>query len=136
MSNDVPADLLEAACDARRQAYARYSNHKVGAAVRALDGRIFAGCNVENASYPLCVCAERNALAGAVVAGVKRVQEVLIVAGGTRPSAPCGACRQVIAEFAEGACRIWSVTLDDETRTWSKTLDELLPDRFGPEDLP
>jgi len=136
MSEPIPADLLQAACDARRQAHAPYSNFKVGAAVRAIDGRIFAGCNLESAAYPLSVCAERNALAAAVIAGVRHILEVVVVVDAPKPAAPCGGCRQVIAEFADGDCRIHAANLSDETQSFTHTLDELLPSRFDPEDLP
>jgi len=89
--------LIEAARRARDNAYAPYSDFAVGAAVLAADGRVFPGCNVENSSFGLTVCAERNAVAAALVAGC-RPTAVAVVAGGTAV-APCGACRQVLAEF-------------------------------------
>src|SRR6266571_2326969 len=90
--------LLRAAARVREQAYAPYSGYPVGAAVLA-GGRIFAACNLENSSYPLSVCAERNAVAMAVAAGKRRIDAVAIVGGRDRPAAPCGGCRQVLAEF-------------------------------------
>ena len=104
----MPADptaLLNAARAAAAQAYCPYSNFHVGAAVLA-DGKIFAGCNVENASYGLTICAERNAIFAAVASGVRRIQAIALAcvdATADAPAAsrmPCGACRQVIAEFA------------------------------------
>ncbi len=93
------ASLLEAAQVARARAYAPYSNFPVGAAVLGASGRIWAGCNVENSSFGLSVCAERNAVARAVLEGEARVVAVVVV-GGRKPVPPCGACRQVLAEFA------------------------------------
>jgi cytidine deaminase len=136
MSEPIPSDLLHAATDARRHAHAPYSSFAVGAAVRTADGRVFAGCNVESAAYPLSVCAERNAIAAAVAAGAKRLVEVVVVVEAAKPAAPCGGCRQVIAEFAGGDCRIHAVNLADAAQSLSTTLDELLPHRFEPGDLP
>src|SRR2546423_8965904 len=94
---DSLSGLLRAAARARKNAYAPYSGYPVGAAVLA-GGRIFAACNVENSSYPLSVCAERNAVAMAVAAGHRRIDAVGIVGGEDRPAAPCGGCRHVLAE--------------------------------------
>ena len=96
--------LLAAARAAREQAYAPYSHFKVGAAVLDLQGRIHAGCNVENAAYPQGLCAEANALAHMVMAGGRQVQAVVVVGDAPEPVTPCGGCRQKIREFAgEGA---------------------------------
>ena len=92
-------DLLAAARAARAAAYVPYSHFPVGAAVRADDGRIFSGCNIENASYGLTICAERVALFSAVAAGARRIAAVAVVAGAGEPAMPCGACRQTLAEF-------------------------------------
>src|SRR5713101_3371654 len=89
--------LLRAAAEVRKNAYAPYSGFQVGAAVLA-GGRVFAACNVENSSFPLGVCAERNAVAMAVAAGEQRIDAVAVVGGGARPAAPCGGCRQVRSE--------------------------------------
>ncbi len=100
-----PSTLAIAARDAAARAYCPYSNFHVGAAVLA-DGRVFSGCNVENASYGLTICAERNAIFAAIAAGARRIQAIALVcvdAADDAPAAsrmPCGACRQVIAEFA------------------------------------
>jgi len=91
-------ELVNAAKAARRKAYAPYSNFPVGAAVLGASGRVYTGCNVENSSYGLTVCAERNAVGAAVVAGEKRLLAVAIIAG-EKPCPPCGMCRQVLAEF-------------------------------------
>jgi cytidine deaminase len=98
-----PAQLEEldrAAVAARRHAYAPYSRFRVGAAVLGDDGRIHAGANVENASYPVGLCAERAAIAVAVAAGARRILAVSIATGLTRPASPCGMCRQALAEHA------------------------------------
>ena len=113
---DDKAELLEAARQARERAYAPYSNFRVGAAVLGSDGRIFSGCNVENASFGLTCCAERNAIFAMVAAGEREIREVLVIGDTEEFLSPCGACRQVIAEFAlpsavihmcdrTGACR-------------------------------
>ena len=95
--------LFQAACAARTHAYAPYSGFRVGAALLCEDGRIFTGCNVENAAYPLCTCAERTALCAAVSQGARRFLAIAIAGGTdedcTQPCAPCGGCRQNLAEF-------------------------------------
>lgn len=93
-------DLIEVAIGARARAYAPYSRFAVGAALRATDGRIFTGCNVENISFGLTLCAERTALVSAVAAGVVHFDAIAIVADTKVPLSPCGACRQALAEFA------------------------------------
>lgn len=93
-------DLIDAAWRARDAAYAPYSNFHVGAALLGVDGRIFSGCNVENISYGLTNCAERVAIGAAVVAGVRKFIAVAVVADTEVPISPCGACRQVLAEFS------------------------------------
>ena len=113
---DKKEELLAAARLAREKAYVPYSDFRVGAAVLGSDGRIFSGCNVENASLGLTCCAERNAVFAMVAAGEMEIREILIIGGTEEFLPPCGACRQVIAEFAPpsavvhmcnraGACR-------------------------------
>lgn len=120
--------LVAAAKDARDRAYAPYSNFKVGAAVLA-GGRVFAGVNVENASYPMGVCAERNAVAAAVAAGERTIDAVAVVADEERPTPPCGGCRQVLWEFGPSSLVV-AETRDGTRVMWA--LEDLLPDAFGP----
>ena len=124
--------LFDAARDASARAYAPYSRFQVGAAVLADDGRIFTAANVENASYGLTSCAERNAVFAAVSAGVRRIVAVAIHTPTGAPVSPCGACRQVIHEFGPAAVVV-ACCDGDATRRW--TIGELLPGAFGPEDL-
>lgn len=99
-------ELLAAAAAVRAQAYAPASGFAVGAAVRSRDGRVFVGCNVENASYGLTLCAERAAVCAAVAAGVRELVAVAVVTAALPPARPCGACRQVLAEFGAGM-EVW-----------------------------
>ena len=97
------AELIAAAAAARENAYAPYSRFKVGAAVLTDSGRIYAGCNVENASFPLTVCAERTAIGTAVAAGEWRIVKIAVITDTSPPASPCGACRQVIFELGSEA---------------------------------
>lgn len=125
-------DSLEASArTAQRQAWAPYSNFRVGAALEAEDGTVFTGCNVENASYGLTICAERAALVSAVTAGARRFRRVVVVTDSEPPAAPCGACRQVLAEF--GTDLVVESVGSSGRRSWR--LDQLLPDAFGPGSL-
>ncbi len=114
--------LIKAAWEAREMAYAPYSNFSVGAALLAADGRVFPGCNVENISYGLTNCAERVAIGAAVAAGVTKFAAVAVVADTGVPISPCGACRQVLAEFG-----VPVVILANRQESLEFTLDELLP---------
>ncbi len=124
--------LVSAARAAQQQAYAPYSRFRVGAALEAEDGRVFVGCNVENASYGLTICAERAAVAAAVSAGVRRFRRAVVVTDSDPPAAPCGACRQVLAEFGPDL-PILAVGATAEARF---TVGQLLPAAFGKEQLP
>ncbi len=124
--------LLRAAAEVRGNAYAPYSGFQVGAAVLA-GGRVFAACNVENSSFPLGVCAERNAVAMAVAAGEQRIEAAAVVGGGVRPAAPCGGCRQVLAEFAPPEAPVLYATATGVPV--ATTIGALLPSAFGPADL-
>ncbi len=127
-------DLIEAAKQARLKAHAPYSKFFVGAAVRDEQGRVFAGCNVENAAYPQGWCAEPSAIAALVMAGGKRITEVAVMGNGDQLCTPCGGCRQKLREFAQDDVRIHCCTADGVLiRTF--TLGELLPFSFGPENL-
>jgi cytidine deaminase len=123
--------LVEAARAVQRRAYAPYSRFQVGCALEADDGRVFVGCNVENASYGLTICAERAAVCAAVAAGVRRLRRAVVVTDADPPAAPCGACRQVLSEFGRDL-RIDGV---GPAATTSWTMAELLPSAFGPEQL-
>jgi cytidine deaminase len=124
------AALLKTAARAARNAYAPYSHFHVGAAIVSEDGRVFSGCNVENASYGLTICAERNAMAAAVSAGIRRISAIAIVADGTTPEFPCGACRQVLAEFASDDTPVHIGMLKRRAPPRTTRLGDLLPDAF------
>ena len=117
-------ELLEMALEARASAYAPYSRFQVGAALETRTGKVFTGCNVENLSFGLTICAERNALFAAVAAGERDFARIVIVADSQEPVTPCGACRQVLAEFSL-EMEVRSVNL--QGREYVARLDELLP---------
>jgi cytidine deaminase len=124
----VQSELVEAAHAVRKNAHAPYSHYPVGAAIRTDDGRLFSGANVENASYGLSVCAERSAVVAAVSSGARRITAVAVVTASSPPAAPCGLCRQTLAEFAADDL---PVTLaNDRGETVRTTLGELLPRAF------
>lgn len=124
-------ELMKMAIEARQNAYAPYSHFAVGAALLAESGRVYTGCNIENASYGLTCCAERNAIFAAVGAGERRFKMLAVAADSPEPVAPCGACRQVIAEF--GISLVVMGNLKEETKTM--TAEELLPYGFGQESM-
>ena len=119
--------LIEAALTVRHRAYAPYSNFLVGAALQVRDGDVFTGVNVENASYGLTLCAERVAAASAVAAGRREITCVAVASVGG--AAPCGACRQFLAEFGSDM-RVLLVDIDETTETRVTTLGALLPAQF------
>ena len=126
-------DLLAAALAVQANAHAPYSGFRVGAAVRTASGRIFAGCNVENASFPEGICAEAAAIGAMVSAGEREIAEVLTVADGDDLTTCCGGCRQRLREFAAGATPVHAAGPDGVRQTF--TLAELLPASFGPGNL-
>lgn len=131
MNQEQMDELIAAATSVRDKAHAPYSGYAVGAAVLASDGRIFVGCNMENASYGLSVCAERHAIAAGVAAGCREFVGAAVVTQSVPPAAPCGACRQVLAEFGD-----FPVILADLDGSYTTTtVRELLPNAFDSEVL-
>ena len=124
------AELARAAKAASEQAYAPYSKFPVGVAVQAKSGKIYSGCNVENASYGGTICAERNAIAAAVVAGERQFVALMVYTPQEQLTPPCGICRQVIAEFFTPDSPVASCNHLGALQSW--TLAELLPDAFTP----
>jgi len=122
--------LIEAASEAREFAYAKYSGFRVGAAIVDEQDRVYTGCNVENAAYPLGTCAESGAIAAMIDAGGKRIVAIAVVGGTDTVTActPCGGCRQRIREFADKDTRI--LVIDDSNKWHTYTIDELLPASF------
>jgi len=125
--------LFAAATAVRRHAYAPYSGFAVGAALVTGSGKVFAGANVENAAYPLGLCAEASAIAAMIGAGEKEIAEILILAEAAEPIMPCGACRQRLFEFSSKATKVHSAS--PAGVAMSLTLAELLPHAFGPQTL-
>ena len=126
------AVLATVASEVMGQAYAPYSGFRVGAALRSRDGRVFVGCNVENAAYPAGICAERGAVAAAVAQGAREFVLLVVCTEATQPTPPCGMCRQVLVEFSPHL-DIVSVTRDGAQARWS--LSDLLPSPFSPASL-
>ena len=122
-------DLKTAASAVRENAYAPYSNFKVGAALRAASGRIFSGCNVENVAYPEGTCAEAGAIAAMVAAGETELTEVYVIAESPAPVPPCGGCRQKLAEFGKGEVKVTLATTSGAEQV--TTIAALLPGAFG-----
>lgn len=124
--------LVQQALAMRRRAYAPYSRFAVGAALESEDGTVFGGCNVENAAYAECICAERTAVVQAVSQGQRRFRRIAVVGSSDEPCWPCGACRQVLSEFAPG---LMLLVGDQSGRFQKLPLSELLPHHFGPDNL-
>ncbi len=132
LSEEKIKELVGLAAGARERAYAPYSKYPVGAAVLFASGKIYTGCNIENASYGLSNCAERTAVFKGVSEGEQEIVAVAVAVKGKTAGSPCGACRQVIREFGPKALLISAA---ENGEYFSKTLEELLPDSFGPEYL-
>lgn len=136
MAHDIDdaqwTQLIEAASQAAERAHAPYSDFHVGAALLDSQGRIHAGCNIENATFGATVCAERNAIAAGVLAGAKGYRALAVICPADRPVAPCGICRQVLAEFCDDLPIV--LATPDGQREFV-TLDALLPHRFGSSDF-
>ena len=129
-------DLIAAATVARDRAYAPYSRYHVGSAVLADNGKIYAAANVENASYGLSICAERNAVSAAILDGARRIIACAVVTKSNPPAAPCGMCRQTLAEFSpDDPSRVPIALVNADGKRRDTTLGALLPLAFRPEDL-
>ena len=126
--------LFQNALAVRENAHAPYSRFKVGAAVRSANGKVFVGCNVENSAYPEGTCAEAGAIAAMIAAGENKIEEVCVVAESPFPIAPCGGCRQKIAEFSSSDVQVVLADLNGETKRI--TIGELLPHAFSNSHLP
>lgn len=134
LSAELQSQMLAVAQAARTVAYAPYSRYAVGAALLGDDGRIFGGCNVENAAFPQGVCAEAGAISAMVLAGVRKAQAVLVLGGGPRMITPCGGCRQKLREFCDPhTFQVLAVNDDGQQQQW--TLEQLFPSSFGPDHL-
>lgn len=125
--------LIDEAKKARELAYVPYSKFKVGAALLTKDGNVYRGCNIENAAYSMCNCAERTALFKAYSEGATEFAALAVIADTPRPVSPCGACRQVIAELCPGDMKVILANLNGDVKI--VTVDELLPEAFAAEDM-
>ena len=126
-------EMIDEAIKAREMAYTPYSEFKVGAALRAKDGSVYHGCNIENAAYSMCNCAERTALFHAYASGKRTYDLMVVVADTERPVSPCGACRQVLSELCEPDMKVILTNLQKEVQ--ETTVGALLPGAFQAEDL-
>lgn len=128
-------ELLELAAEARARSYSPYSHYAVGAALLTRDGKIYQGCNIENASFTPTICAERTAFFRAIYDGVRAFEAIAIIGSGETPAYPCGVCRQVMAEFCDKDFLIITANRD-RTIVVPRTLEQMLPNSFGPKDMP
>lgn len=126
MNNNIPAKLLELAYKSKESAYAPYSKFRVGAALMTKNNNYYVGCNIENISYRLTICAEAAAIAAMVTAGEKEIQDLVVVSDLTTACFPCGACRQTIQEFSSPQTKIYLLHADKRYFT----INELLPFAF------
>ncbi|MFC5447450.1 cytidine deaminase [Paenibacillus aestuarii] len=124
--------LIQQAIEARKHAYTPYSHFQVGAALLS-GGNVYVGCNIENASYGLTNCAERTAVFKAVSEGNRKIEAIAVVADTPGPVSPCGACRQVLAEFCDHDTKIYLTNLHGNTEEW--TMAQLLPGAFQADDM-
>ena len=127
------SELFEKARAVREHAYAPYSQFKVGAAIRSASGKIFIGCNVENSAYPEGVCAEAGAISAMIAGGETKISEICIVADTSQPIAPCGGCRQKLAEFSTPETEV--ILARSKGEVTRRTVGDLLPESFGPAHL-
>ena len=133
---DIEEEVVLSAKRARQNAYAPYSQYRVGAAILTGDGRIYAGCNFENASYGACICAERSAVGAMVADGARSPVLCVVVTEGEEPATPCGICRQVLAEFAPALRILLVAEWPAGEKRRETSLDILLPERFRLESRP
>lgn len=126
--------LLKLATEARDHSYSPYSHYAVGAALLTKDGKIYQGCNIENASFTPTICAERTAFFKAIFDGVREFAAIAVIGTGEMPAYPCGVCRQVMAEFCDADFVIITSNRDG-SEVVTETLDQMMPHRFGPKDL-
>lgn len=132
LSQDI-TEMFKLAKAAQQKAYAPYSHFNVGACIRADNGKYYQGCNIENASYPLTLCAEATAMALMIADGAKKILEVAVIGSSDKPCSPCGACRQRLREFADQQLVVHM--FDQHGNCKSMSFTELLPESFGPEFL-
>jgi cytidine deaminase len=133
MDQEIKEEMFKKALDAQKNAYVPYSDFPLGAAVLTEDGSIYTGVNIENASFSLTNCAERSAVFTAISAGKRKIKALLIVSSTDKPVPPCGACRQVIKEFADGDIEVIMMTESGKELTMTST--ELLPGAFTDDDM-
>ncbi len=134
MEREMQEKLLKLATDARDHSYSPYSHYSVGAALLTKNGKIYQGCNIENASFTPTICAERTAFFKAIFDGVREFAAIAIIGSGDSPAFPCGVCRQVMSEFCDGEF-VLIVANRDGSEVVVETLDQMMPHRFGPKDL-